>query len=46
MCDFNQSQLYKHVIIMNYTECTVLTLPHSNINMQPNTNKQTHLNIN
>ncbi len=25
----------KHVIIMNYTECTVLTLPHSNINMQP-----------
>ncbi len=25
----------KHVIIMNNTECTALTLPHSNINMHP-----------
>ncbi len=40
-CDFNQSQLYKHVIIMNYTKCTELLNPHSNINMQTNTNKQT-----
>ena len=34
----------KHVIIMNNTECTELTLPHSNINMQPKHNKQIHLN--
>jgi hypothetical protein len=26
------------VIIMNNTECTELTLPHSNINMQPKHN--------
>ena len=45
-CDFNQSQLYKHVIIMNNTECTELTLPHSNINMQTKHKQQTHLNIN
>ncbi len=27
MFDFNQSQLYKHVIIMNNTECTEFTQP-------------------
>jgi hypothetical protein len=27
MCDLNQSQLYKHVIIMYYTECTELNSP-------------------
>ncbi len=40
-CDSNQSQPYKHVIITNNTEPTELTLPHSNINMQPK-HKQTN----
>jgi len=43
--DFNQSQLYIHVIIMNNTECTKLNSPtfkykHAN---KPLINKQTYI---